>query len=79
MLNTSNVNVRQFGKIFALHVDGEIYAQPLVVSQLPWLDGSVKNVVYVATMHNSIYAFGGRPLLFALERRQCAAVLMPAE
>ena len=36
-------------------VDGQIYAQPLYVHQLP-MNGTPANVVYVATENNSIYA-----------------------
>jgi hypothetical protein len=56
-LNTSNVNQQQFGKLFAYHVDGQIYAQPLYVSNMNMADGDTHNVVYVATMHNTVYAF----------------------
>src|SRR5277367_6725965 len=35
--------------------DGQIYAQPLYVHQL-LMNGSAKNVVYVATENNSVYA-----------------------
>ncbi len=55
-LNTSNVNVNQFGKIFTRGVDGQIYAQPLVVAGVT-IAGKTQNVVYVVTMHNSVYAF----------------------
>jgi len=50
------VNQEEFGKLFEFVVDGDIYAQPLYLSKadLPRLG---KNVVYVATMHNSVYAF----------------------
>ena len=55
-LNTSNVNVNQFGKLFSRPVDGQIYAQPLYVPSLT-INGAVHNVVYVATMHDTLYAF----------------------
>ena len=56
ILNTSNVNVATFGKLFWKTVDGEIYAQPLYVPNLT-IQGKTRNVVYVATEHNSVYAF----------------------
>ncbi len=51
-LNVSNVNPQSFGKLFSWQVDGYIFAQPLYV---PNLNG--KNLVFVATMNNSVYAF----------------------
>ncbi|MGA9797564.1 MAG: IPT/TIG domain-containing protein [Terriglobales bacterium] len=56
VLNTSNVNVGGFGKLFWRTVDGMIYAQPLYVPGLN-IQGKTRNVVYVATQHNSVYAF----------------------
>src|SRR5690348_1785162 len=55
-LTTSNVNVSNFGKLFTRTVDGYIYAQPLYVPGLT-IGGKTRNVVYVATEHNSVYAF----------------------
>src|SRR6267378_1793318 len=57
-LTTSNVNVQQFGKLFSLPVDGDVYAQPLVVGHVP-IGGGDHNVVYVATVNNTVYAFDG--------------------
>jgi len=56
-LTTTNVNSQQFGKLFEYHVDGHVYAQPLYVSNIDMPDGNTYNVVYVATMHNTMYAF----------------------
>src|SRR5262245_57290436 len=55
-LNTSNVNPARFGKIFEKGVDGQVYAQPLYLAGIN-IAGRKRNVVYVATMHNSVYAF----------------------
>jgi hypothetical protein len=57
ILNTTDVNVQTFGKLFTRPVDGQIYAQPLYVSALNIANKGTHNVVFVATMHNSVYAF----------------------
>ena len=57
-LTTSNVNENQFGKLFSLPVDDQVYAQPLVVSGLPMSD-SIRNIVYIATVNNTVYAYDG--------------------
>ena len=57
-LTTSNVNVQQFGQVFTLTVDDQVYAQPLVVGHLQ-IAGGEHNVVYVATVNNTVYAFDG--------------------
>jgi hypothetical protein len=57
ILNTSNVRAGSFGKLFTRAVDGHIYAQPLVVPGVSIPSQGVHNVVYVATQHNSVYAF----------------------
>ncbi len=56
ILTTSNVNVSDFGKLFSWPVDGSIFAQPLYVPGLS-INGVSTNVVFVATMHNGVYAF----------------------
>src|ERR1017187_2871597 len=56
VLNTSNVNVSQFGKRVSYPVDGQLYAQPLYVPNLT-IGGSVHNVVFAATENDSVYAF----------------------
>jgi hypothetical protein len=55
-LTLANVNSAQFGKKGEFTVDGKVDAQPLYLSQVT-IGGQKKNVVYVATEHNSVYAF----------------------
>ncbi|MBA3914218.1 MAG: DUF4082 domain-containing protein [Acidobacteriales bacterium] len=56
-LNTGNVVPGTFGKLFTRAVDGHIYAQPLYVPNVSIPKLGVHNVIYVATEHNSVYAF----------------------
>jgi uncharacterized protein (TIGR03437 family) len=46
-----------FGKIGTLPVDGQVYAQPLYVSGLTIPGQGNRNVLFVATQHNSVYAY----------------------
>jgi hypothetical protein len=55
-LTPSNVRTATFGKLFSYSVDGAIYAQPLWVANLT-IGGAKRNVVIVATQHDSVYAF----------------------
>jgi outer membrane protein assembly factor BamB len=58
-LNITNVNKNTFGKLVYHIVDGNPYAQPLIVSQakIAARPGTATNVAIVATEHNSVYAF----------------------
>jgi hypothetical protein len=58
-LTPTNVNSTSFGKLFSTTVDGQVYAQPLVVAGVNITTGSQQgthDVVYVATEHDSLYA-----------------------
>ena len=55
-LTTANVNVGRFAKLYSLPVDGAVYAQPLYVKGVT-IGTSVRNVLYVATMNDKVYAF----------------------
>jgi uncharacterized protein (TIGR03437 family) len=55
-LTPANVNKDTFGKIASFPVDGQIYAQPLYVSGVQIQGAGARDVLYVATMHNSVYA-----------------------
>ncbi len=56
ILTPANVNVNQFGKKFAVTLDGRVYASPLYLPGLT-IGGATHNVVFVATEHDSVYAF----------------------
>jgi len=56
-LKTTNVKSGSFGKLFTRTVDDQLYAQPLVVLHVNIPSIGQKNVVFLATVNNSIYAF----------------------
>ena len=56
LLNHQTV-AKNFGKLFELQVEGEIYAQPLYIPGLKLADGSKHNAVIVAAMDSFLYAF----------------------
>lgn len=55
-LNNSNVSPGKFGKLFSYGVDGYVYGEPLIMSNVN-INGGTHNVVYVATENDSVYAF----------------------
>src|SRR5215831_12634067 len=57
LLTPITVNSNYFGSLFSQRVDGPIYAQPLYFPNLNITNKGVHNVVFVATQHDSVYAF----------------------
>jgi hypothetical protein len=56
LLTPATVNQAHFGKIAFYATDGKIDAQPLIASNVPV--GAVgKNILYVASEHDTVYAF----------------------
>jgi len=57
VLTPSNVNSASFGKLFTQPVDGYVVGHPLYLPAVNIPGQGTHNVVYVATMHDSVYAF----------------------
>src|SRR5580700_2133722 len=55
-LTPSGVTTATFGKLFSCPVDGAVYTQPLWVPGVS-IGGVLHNVIYVATQHDSVFAF----------------------
>ena len=56
-LSPATVNAARFGKLYSQTVDGAVYAQPLVSSRVSIAGRGATDVVFVATEHDSVYAF----------------------
>lgn len=55
-LNVQTVASSRFQRLDTFPVDGDVYAQPLYMTQAS-VNGGQHNVLIVATAHNSVYAF----------------------
>ncbi len=57
ILNTRNVRPGSFGKLFARSVDDLLYAQLLLMNNVNIPGQGLKNIVFAATVNNSVYAY----------------------
>lgn len=57
ILNASNVNRASFGKLYSYYVDGAVFAQPLYLPTVSIPGQGARNMLYVATMNDKVYAF----------------------
>jgi len=57
-LTPSTVHSGSFGRLWSARVEGDIYAEPLVVSSLS-VNGAPRPLVFVVTEGNFVYAFDG--------------------
>ena len=56
-LTTANVTQTKFGKLGSFTVDGNVDAQPLYLSSVAIPNKGTKNVLYVVTEHDTVFAF----------------------
>jgi hypothetical protein len=56
-LGPTTVSSSTFGKLFSCPIDGYAYAQPLYVANLAIPGSGTRNVVFVATERDSVFAF----------------------
>jgi hypothetical protein len=57
LLTPTNVDSTNFGKLGTLITDGQVDAQPLFASGVTLPSGGVRNILYAASEHGSVYAF----------------------
>src|SRR5580700_6102236 len=62
VLTPANVNTSTFGKLFSSATDGYVYTQPLYLPGITMgagtpQAGTTHNVIFIATEHDSVYAF----------------------
>jgi hypothetical protein len=57
ILNLTNVNKTHFGKLWILPTDGKVDGQPLYAAGVPIAGRGLRNVIYVVTEHDSVYAY----------------------
>ena len=84
ILTPANVNSSSFGKLFSYTVTGQVYGEPLYVSNLAIPGKGTVNAVFVVTMNNDVYAFNansnsgaGQGLLWHVNLGPSAAVPSP--
>jgi hypothetical protein len=56
-LNVINVNAQSFGKLWTYNVGGQVYAQPLLVTNVTIPGVGIRDVLLIADMHNDVYCF----------------------
>jgi PKD repeat protein len=57
LLSTNNVNTNQFGLLVTRPVDDQVYAQPLIMTNVSIAGLGVHNLLIIATVNDTIYAY----------------------
>ena len=56
-LNFSNVNTNQFGFLYARFADDQVYAQPLIATNVSVLGRGAHNLLIIVTVNDTVYAY----------------------
>jgi hypothetical protein len=56
-LTVTNVNTNTFGLLYSRPVDDEIYAQPLIMTNVTIPSVGVRNLLIIATVNDTVYAY----------------------
>jgi uncharacterized protein (TIGR03437 family) len=78
-LTPATVNATVFGRLATISVDGKVDAQPLYVSSLTIPGQGMHNVLYIATEHDSVYAFDADTFSQLLHVSLAGAGEMPSD
>jgi hypothetical protein len=57
ILTPANVSTNHFGKLWLLPTDGKVDGQPLYAAGVPVAGRGLRNVLFVVTEHDSVYAY----------------------
>ena len=61
ILTPANLSTGNFGELCSLALDGQVYAQPLVLSNVTFNGTQYASLVYVVTQRNTLYVINGTP------------------
>jgi hypothetical protein len=61
LLYSTPLSTSNFGQRCSAQLDGQVYAQPLVVRNILNSSGQLKNVAFVVTQNDTLYAFDATP------------------
>jgi hypothetical protein len=78
VLTTNNVNTNTFGFNFSHQTDDKIVGQPLVVLNVNIPNKGLKDVVFVTTLNNSVYAFDADANANAYWQTNFSQIVAPA-
>lgn len=78
ILTQTNVTSATFGKLFTVSADGKVDAEPLYLSAVK-VAGAVRNLLIVATEHDSVYAYDAETGAKIWQRRTLRAGETPSD